>query len=367
MRIVLDENIPLAEHYFASFGELIFKPGREINALDVVDADILIVRSVTKVNAALLNGSRVRFVGSCTIGTDHIDLAYLRANGIAFAHAPGCNADAVVDYVLCCLYRLRDVKNPADTTVGVVGNGNVGSRLVARLRRSGFSVRVNDPPQADAGVAGLSSLAEVMACDVVSVHVPLTRTGAYPTYHLLSEKALARLPSNALLINSARGGVVDESALIKMLAMRKDLAVALDVWEGEPVVSPVLASQVQIATPHIAGYSVEGKIRGTFMIYQALAEFRGTPPALPLALPEPRRIEAQHDLRSLLASVYDPVQDSLALRQTLSLDEAARAKAFDQLRKYYPERLELGRYIVDSVTIPHPILSAHGFQLANEC
>lgn len=368
MKIIVDENIPMAAHYFSGFGEITAKPGRAISASDVKEADILIVRSVTKVNAKLLENSRVRFVGSCTIGTDHIDLAYLQERGIQFAHAPGCNADAVVDYVLACIYKLAPETTPYERTVGIVGNGNVGSRLSSRLRAIGFQVLINDPPQQDAGAAGLSSLEQVMACDIVSVHVPLTRTGKHPTLHLISESQLALLPKNAVLINSARGGVVDESALLKLLAQRSDLAVALDVWEGEPLVAPDVAAQVQVATPHIAGYSLEGKVRGTYMVYQALAAFLGQPATLQLELPDVRHARAQGgDIRATLLSIYDPARDTLALRETLALPLEQATKAFDLLRKNYPERLELARYLIDGDTIPHSILQAHGFASANEC
>lgn len=368
MRIVVDENIPLAEHYFAEFGEIIPKPGRSIANTDLLAVDALIVRSVTKVDEQLLKNTPVQFVGSCTIGTDHIDLDYLKSNNIAIAHAPGCNADAVVDYVLACIYKLRPIEQPNLYSVGIVGGGNVGSRLNKRLSAIGFNVKVNDPPLQLAGMPGLFPLEEVMACDIVSLHVPIKKNGAFPSFHLIDKNELACMPANSLLINAARGGVINENALADFIEHRTDVAVALDVWEGEPAISATLAQQVAIATPHIAGYSVEGKVRGTYMIYQALASFLTLPESLALVLPPQRRaVEKDASLRKTLLAVYDPERDTDALRNSLKLETLLAVKAFDQLRKNYPERFEFERYLIEGVTISNSILRAHGFATANEC
>jgi len=368
MRILLDENIPLAEHYFSAFGEVTSRPGRDITPDDAAKADILIVRSVTRVDEALLRGADIRFVGSCTIGTDHVDLDYLQQRGIGFAHAPGCNADAVVDYVLACIYKLKPEAEPGRCCVGVVGNGNVGSRLASRLRNIGFEVKVNDPPLQAQGQAGLDALRDVMACDVVSLHVPMEKQGGFPTWHLLGEAQLACLPRNALLINAARGGVLDESALLKLLTRRQDLKLALDVWENEPELCIELAQRVDIATPHIAGYSVEGKRRGTYMIYLALAQYLGQQPTLPLLLPAVTPVATDYaTVRDLILALYDPGSDTAALRQQLCSPDLPIAKGFDLLRKQYPERFEFARYLIEGVTIPNPILRAHGFASRNEC
>ena len=357
MKIVLDENIPAADEYFGRLGTVVKHSGRSLNAEDVRDADALIVRSVTRVNRGLLAGSNVRFVGTCTIGIDHLDIEYLNQQGIEWCSAPGCNADSVVEYVLSVLATQKP--NWLQSSVGIVGCGNVGGCLYQRLNALGIRCRVYDPllspdalssPDLSADLCGLD---EVLACDVVSVHAPLTRRGEHPSFHLLGRRELGQLNSGALLISAGRGAVVDNLALKAILRERDDVSVALDVWEPEPLLDMALLEQVQVATPHIAGYSWDGKVKGTRMVSRQLCQFLGVSGAVTVgneadasvALPVDGR-ETQTALNQAILQVYDVRQDDRRMRQALQslTSDSARAEAFDYLRKHYPERRGFHRY-----------------------
>ncbi|HUE92390.1 4-phosphoerythronate dehydrogenase PdxB [Pseudomonas sp.] len=354
MRIVADENIPLLDEFFAGFGEIRRLPGRGIDAAAVADADLLLVRSVTRVDRALLEGSAVKFVGTCTIGTDHLDLDYFQQAGIAWASAPGCNARGVVDYVLGSLLVLAEQQglDLTSRTYGVVGAGQVGSRLVKVLRGLGWCVLVCDPPRQAAEGGDFVSLQQVLdQCDVISLHTPLERLGEHPTHHLFDAARLGSLKPGSWLINASRGAVVDNQALRELLAQRSDLQVVLDVWEGEPQADVELAALCRIATPHIAGYSLDGKLRGTAQIYQALCQHLGVAPSIELAqlMPAPwlsdLTIDASADpawaLATICRAAYDPRRDDADFRRSLQGDAATRRAAFDSLRKHYPMRREI--------------------------
>ena len=292
MRIVADENIPLLDEFFAGFGEIRRLPGRGIDAAAVADADLLLVRSVTQVDRTLLDGSAVKFVGTCTIGTDHLDLDYFQQAGITWASAPGCNARGVVDYVLGSLLVLAEQQGVdlATRTYGVVGAGQVGSRLLKVLRDLGWRVLVCDPPRQAAEGGDFVSLQQILdECDVISLHTPLERLGVHATHHLFDSARLAALKPGSWLINASRGAVVDNRALRDLLSQRSDLHAVLDVWEDEPQVDVALAALCCIATPHIAGYSLDGKLRGTAQIYQAFCAWMQLPASIELAqlLPAP--------------------------------------------------------------------------------
>lgn len=350
MRIVADENIPLVDAFFGGLGDIRRLPGRAIDAAALADADLLLVRSVTRVDRALLAGSPVRFVGTCTIGTDHLDLDYFNEAGIAWSSAPGCNARGVVDYVLGSLLVLAEDEGVdlASRTFGVVGAGQVGGRLVDVLRGLGWRVLVCDPPRQAAEGSDYVDLQTILReCDAISLHTPLD----HGTHHLLDAQRLAQLRPGAWLVNASRGAVVDNQALRELLERRADLRAVLDVWEGEPQADVALARLCRIATPHVAGYSLDGKLRGTAQIYQAWcrASHQAESVQLDELLPAPWLGELALDagsepnwaLATLCRAVYDPRRDDADFRRSLVGDDAQRRAAFDALRKHYPVRREI--------------------------
>jgi erythronate-4-phosphate dehydrogenase len=354
MLIVADENIPLLDAFFAGFGEIRRVPGRSIDRATVDQADVLLVRSVTNVNRALLEGSKVRFVGTCTIGTDHLDLEYFNEAGITWSSAPGCNARGVVDYVLGSLMTLAEIEGVDLTkrTYGVIGAGEVGGRLINVLKGLGWNVKVCDPPRQAAEGGDYVSLEQIIEqCDVISLHTPLTRSGDGATWHLFDQQRLQQLKPGTWLINAARGPVVENAALREVLLEREDLQAVLDVWEAEPEVDVELAELCVLATPHIAGYSLDGKQRGTAQIYQAYCEFIGQPANIQLSdlLPVPWLSEvslhADSDpawaLAMLCRGVYDPRRDDADFRRSLVGNVVEQRAAFDVLRKQYPVRREI--------------------------
>ena len=366
MLIIADENIPLLDAFFASFGEIRCYPGRTLDAATVRDADVLLVRSVTRVDRPMLDGSKVRFVGTCTIGTDHLDIDYFSQAGIAWASAPGCNARGVVDYVLGSVLALaeRQGVDPAGRRYGIVGAGQVGSRLVSVLRGLGWSVKVCDPPRQATEGGDYCTLEEIIAdCDVISLHTPLTDE----TRHLIGRQQLSGLQSGSWLINASRGAVVDNQALLQALQAGTDLQVVLDVWEGEPQVNVELAQRCRIATPHIAGYSLDGKLRGTAQIYQAFCAWQQIQPTVDLQQLLPAQLLPELCLDAAAAAgwalpivcraVYDPRRDDADFRRSLHGSEQQRRAAFDQLRKAYPLRREIDGLRVH-LTAGNPALEA---------
>ncbi|UST67672.1 4-phosphoerythronate dehydrogenase PdxB [Pseudomonas moraviensis] len=353
MLIVADENIPLLDAFFAGFGEIRRVPGRSIDRATVEQADVLLVRSVTNVNRALLEGSKVRFVGTCTIGTDHLDLDYFNEAGITWSSAPGCNARGVVDYVLGSLMTLAEIEGVdlSQRTYGVVGAGEVGGRFIKVLKGLGWNVMVCDPPRQIEGGDYVSLEQIIQQCDVISLHTPLTRSGDDATWHLFDQQRLRQLKQGAWLINAARGPVVDNAALREVLLEREDLQAVLDVWEKEPEVDVALAELCVLATPHIAGYSLDGKQRGTAQIYQAYCAFIGQPAdiqlsdLLPVAWLSEVSLHGGSDpawaLAMLCRGVYDPRRDDADFRRSLVGNVAEQRAAFDVLRKQYPVRREI--------------------------
>ncbi|ODC03917.1 4-phosphoerythronate dehydrogenase [Terasakiispira papahanaumokuakeensis] len=354
MRILADENIPLLQPFFGGLGELVTLPGRAIDRAAVKHADIVLVRSITPVNADLLADTPVRFVGTATIGTDHIDQAALASMGIGFANAPGSNADSVVEYVISSLLWIAEREGflLRERTVGIIGVGNVGGRLAERLSRLGVKILLCDPPRVDAEPEETQHFVDLETllteADVISCHVPLVREGAYPTHHLLDEKRLKSLKPDTVLVNTSRGSVVDNQALKARLKDLGDLLTIMDVFEREPELDPELISLCDLATPHIAGYSLDGKMRGSEMIYQAVCQHFGLPARQKLGglLPEPwlKRLGFSPDadpiwtLRAAVRACYDPRDDDAALR--LALRRELPAQAYDRLRREYHTRRE---------------------------
>lgn len=356
MKIVVDENMPYAQTLFSQLGEVVALPGRAIRAADLIDADALMVRSVTQVNHALIDGAtRLRFVGSATAGEDHLDFNALHAQGIHGTAAPGCNKVGVAEYVISALLVLAQQQGfkLTDRTVGIVGVGHVGDYLAARLAALGIKTLLCDPPrQARENLADMVDIDTLIAkSDVVTFHTPLTTTGEHPTYHLMNQARLEALASGSILINAARGPIVDNHALKARLA-RGDIDAVLDVYEHEPEVDLALMNQLTFATPHIAGYGLEGKARGTTMVFNALCEHLDLPhrvhasellPTAPIpqvALAQPWQ---QSDLMALTQLVYDIRRDDSDFRRAMHTagdDKQAQRTAFDQLRKNYWDRRE---------------------------
>ncbi len=349
LKILVDENIPAAVACFSQFGEVQQVNGRQLTKDGIGDAEVLIVRSVTKVNEQLLAGSRIRFVGSTTIGTDHLDLKYLSANAIRYCNAPGSNAESVVDYVLSAICRIDNILDRllAGATVGIIGYGNVGRRLGRRLSALGIAWRAYDPLLDQSQFSGLCNLESVIGSDLLCLHAPLTRDGPFPTFHMLSIDQLTAMPKNAALINAGRGEVVATEVLQALVAQRPDIRLALDVWEGEPAFPVALASACQIATPHIAGYSADGKLTGLRMVASELAAFLNeelkpfdTPDYLATTAPISCDGADEVDfIRCAVTSVYDVEEDNLRFRGIIQ--SPARGDEFDLLRKSYPVRREL--------------------------
>lgn len=359
MKIVADENIPFVQEAFGTLGDVTVLPGREIGPEQVRDTDLLLVRSVTAVGAKLLEGSRVRFVGSATIGLDHVDEAWLRTRGIVLAYAPGSNANSVAEYVVAALVALRE-ERCAGRTLGIVGLGRIGTLVRDKARALGMAVLANDPPLERAGKAGLVSLEGLLKrSDIVTCHVPLIREGPDATAHLLDASRLLLLRPHAAVINTSRGAVVDNAALLRCLQEKRLGGAVLDVWEGEPQPDPALVRAVTLGTPHIAGHSWNGKAAGTKMLYDAACtffnrRFKWAPPTPPGGADRrPVAVEAGRSLdevlRELVPRFYDIRRDDAALRAIAELPDSEQGRAFDHFRASYPARLEFRH---TSVAVP---------------
>ncbi|MDF7681469.1 4-phosphoerythronate dehydrogenase PdxB [Enterobacteriaceae bacterium ESL0689] len=346
--MLVDENMPYARELFSRIGTVRAVAGRPLPASALQGVDALMVRSVTSVNEALLAGKGVQFVGTATAGTDHVDQAWLQQAGIGFSAAPGCNAIAVVEYVFSALLMLaeRDGFALTDRCVGIVGVGYVGGCLQKRLQALGVKTLLCDPPRADRGDGeDFRSLDELVEeADILTFHTPLYLTGPYATHHLADQALLRRLKPGSILINSCRGPVVDNQALLQCLQAGQSLSVVLDVWEPEPDLNLALLASVDIGTAHIAGYTLEGKARGTTQVFEAYSAFRGQPQqvALETLLPTPAvdgvTLQGELDqaiLKRLVHLVYDVRRDDALLRNV-----AGQAGGFDRLRKNYPQRRE---------------------------
>lgn len=376
LRIVVDENIPLAREAFGGFGDVEARPGRAIDATAVERADVLIVRSVTRVDESLLAQSRVRFVGTATIGTDHVDLAWLQRRRITFAAAPGCNARSVAEYLVAALLELEVdlARTWSGAVLGVVGVGNVGSRVATLAATLGLEVLACDPPRAEREPGFRSvPLDEVLArADVLTLHVPRVRDGRHATHHLLDAAALDRVRDGAVVINTSRGGVVDDRALRRACAAGR-LRAVLDVFETEPEPPSDLLEVLRVATPHVAGYSLDGKLAGTRMVADALARFLGRaaglgPEAYAPPVAGPPIVVAgtgRGAVRDAVRGAYAIREDDARLRAALAATpEGERARAFDRLRRDYPVRREFAGHRVvgpDLGRAEGELLAALGF------
>ena len=354
VHIVVNKHTPYVVQAFNKIGKVSALDSCEITKESVRDADILIVRSETRVDANLLEGSNVKFVGTVTIGTDHVDEEYLKKNGITFVSAPGSNANSVSEYVTAALLELslRLSFSLHKKTLGIVGVGNVGSKVWRKAEALGMRVLLNDPPlQRQGSKLPLHSLDEIMEADIITLHVPFTRTGQDSTYHFFDETRIGKMKRNAILINTSRGGVVETEGLKRALIEKHLLTAVLDVWEKEPNIDTALLNLALFGTPHIAGYSLDGKINALRMNYDAVCNFLSIPvdqyidslipdPALPGIRVDTIQTPTEKILRDVVEKCYDISLDDKLLRKVLSLDGQERGMYFSKLRAEYRVRRE---------------------------
>ncbi|TBR42214.1 4-phosphoerythronate dehydrogenase [Marinomonas agarivorans] len=368
MKIVADENMPKVAELFAPLGEVVYVNGRTLTneQLLAYDADALLVRSVTKVNEELLKDTNIRFVGSATIGIDHIDVDYLSLNKIDFANAPGCNAHAVADYVMSALSYLYEEKGLSWLTskISIIGYGNVGMEVHQRLAQLGCSLSVYDPFKAIEYANGVHTdktihfvdLHEALQSEVIVLHTPLTTDGDFPTQHMLNEQMLKNLAPNTSIINAGRGGVIDEHALMqRKQELGGEVSLIFDVWDNEPNINLDLMQEVDIATPHIAGYSLQGREKGSWMVYKAfckcfdIAQKVALQDVLSTGLIKQLELagnvgDLHLEISRTCHAIYNLTRDDANMRKALfqSLRVGnTQGAAFDLLRKHYSERDEL--------------------------
>jgi erythronate-4-phosphate dehydrogenase len=359
--IVVNKNTPLAVETFSRIGKVVALDTLEVSRDAVHDAEILVVRSETKVDRELLDGSSVRFVGTVTIGTDHVDLGYLTSRGIAFASAPGSNSNSVAEYVAAALllWSQRTGEALQEKTIGIVGVGNVGSKVERVARALGMNVLLNDPPLArKTSNSSFLPLQELMDADVLTLHVPLTKSGADATYHLFDEVRISKMKRGTVLINTSRGAVVETNALHRALSLGRLSAAILDVWEGEPKIDVHLLNEVMLGTAHIAGYSLDGKVNALRMVYEAVCQYLNVPsgpkvepekdPASDMRILIPESVTSETDiLLHAVRQAYDIELDDRMLRAMTSHPEKEHGEYFMRLRAGYRIRREFFNKLVE--------------------
>ena len=360
MKIVADENLKYVEQLFSEYGELSLLPGRDIDADIVADAQVLLVRSVTKVDEALLAESRVRFVGTATSGVEHVDQIYLKQKGIGFAHAKGSNANAVAEYCLAslCLSHEAGSFDLASGRVGLVGCGHVGGTLALLLRKLDIPVCVFDPflslqRKNQLRLAGieLAELESIFDCTAVSLHVPLTTEGAFPTRNMIEAQLLARLGSRSTFINASRGGVVNEQALLDCVGANPNIFSVLDVWESEPIVNTELLTLATVATPHMAGYSRQAKARATEMLAAGYRDYLKLPAEKAICDSGASNLKEITDAKSLIDAIklalpIDQLSSEFK-QQSAGLTGELAARVFDSFRKSMINRDEFSDFRVN--------------------
>ncbi|MHC4476314.1 MAG: 4-phosphoerythronate dehydrogenase [Planctomycetota bacterium] len=354
MKIIADANIPFVTECFSSVGQVETVPGREMTAEIIHDADVLLVRSVTEVGESLLSGSKVRFVATATIGFEHVDTEYLAKSNIGFASAPGSNANSVAEFMVAALLSLAGKHNIKleGKSIGIIGVGNVGGNVEKKAKALGMKAYLNDPPlQRETSDSRYLPIEALFGCDFVTLHTPLTFEGADKTFHLADGKFFESLKPGCGFINTARGGVMNTPALKAAIKSGRLGPVVLDVWENEPNIDVDLLRMVGLATPHIAGYSLDGKVAGTIMVYQAMCKYFGLKPEKTANhfLPEPQVPEIaiedesgdeQEIIRQTVQQVYSINRDDSNTREIAMVPKDQRGKFFDGLRRTYPERRE---------------------------
>lgn len=337
MKIVADEAIPGVEYYFGKNNQITVKSGRLITHADLIHADMLLIRSITKVNKELLQDTTVKFVGSTSAGADHLDTEWLNSAGITWDTAAGCNAEAVAEYVVCVLAALKKENSLPDTRLraGVVGVGQVGRRVVEQLTALKFEVIQCDPLRAEQEADFPHvPLQELNNLDLITLHVPLTNQGKFPTYHFIDKLFLQKQKKGCILLNAARGEILSFDTLKKY---GQHLRWCLDVWENEPHIDHEVLKAAILATPHIAGHSVQAKLRGIEMIYQAaLTRKLIAPVEKLLSYPTLSISNPADNWCDAALQVYDPRVTSAQMKQAL----LTGSKTFDELRKFFSDRHE---------------------------
>jgi erythronate-4-phosphate dehydrogenase len=357
MKLVVDENIVQGKEAFEKFGDVSYLGGRNISNESLIDIDALIVRSITKVNEELLNNTKVKFVGTATIGTDHIDLEYLEKKNINFSSAAGCNSYSVAEYVFSAITKIATENNLnlSDKSIGVIGYGNIGTKVVKIANALGMKTVINDPPKERVSKEKIfSPLEDALACDIVTFHVPLNIDGVDKTVHLLDERNIELIRENSIIINSSRGPVISNKILKERLEKKNNIYAVLDVWEEEPIINLQLLDLVNIATPHIAGYSFEGKVNGTKMVYDALCKSMDKTPEWKPILDSVsnKLIEISNNennlkvLEKLFAKSYPIIEDDYLMRKLKNISLNEIPQYFDGLRKNYRTRRELNNFEV---------------------
>ncbi len=364
IRIIADEKIPFLKGALDDASDIRYLPGNEIRPEDVKEADALLVRTRTRCDETLLKGSKVRFIATATIGHDHIDTAWCEGHGIQWTNAPGCNSDSVNQYLRSSLLYLMESHGlkPKDLCLGVIGAGNVGSKVAESAKTLGFRVLVNDPPRAEAeGGQGFTDLDTLLKeSDILSLHVPLTNAGKHPTLGMVDAAFFNKMKEGAVFINTSRGETVVEKELKKALKEKKLKSAILDVWNGEPAIDKELLGLCEIGTPHIAGYSTDGKANGTLMSVRAHSAFfgLGMDSWVPDELPQPENAYLAVDCQGLeeteiIARVhrmsYDIMEDDRMLRE-----DPGR---FEMLRGNYRIRREEKAFSLKLINNPWPGLT----------
>jgi len=332
MKLMIDDAVWGFEEIFSDFGEIKTLPGRQIDRQSLLDCDILIVRSRTRVDKELLEGTKVRFVGSTVAGLDHIDEDYLRDNNITFASAQGCNANAVAEYVISAISNIAHEYNfdLSNKTLGIIGVGNVGSRLDFIAKQLGITTLLNDPPRQEIEEKeGFVDLNTALSADIVSFHTPLTFSGSHPTHNLLGGHNFKLITQDTIVINTARGGIIDEDLWEKT----ETKANVIDCWENEPNINTRLQSSAYWATPHIAGHSIDAKFMGSYMIYKELCRFTEAPLKNEFENLISRATVTinENTLHETLNTIYPFIDDDLAIKDI---------SKFEDYRRNYPERFE---------------------------
>lgn len=354
MIILADEHIPYVQEAFSTLGTVRRFTGHHLTREVLQDADILLVRTITPVTEQLLQGSTIRFVGTATAGIEHIDHHYLRTHDVGFASAAGANANAVAEYVVTALLVLshRHRLTLSGKRIGIIGVGCVGSLVAQKVQALGLIPILNDPPLYQAtGHHQYRPLEEALASDIVTIHVPLTKDGPFATSHLFDARRLTQLKPSTILLNTARGAVVDNLALSHRLRLKAIGPTVLDVWEHEPHLYWDLVERVDLGTPHIAGYSLDGKAQATFLLYQAACRYFGLrehwhptfslpPPRLPFLDIDAGGQSDEDVLYSIVTQVYNPEDDHDRMLALLSLSPDERSRGFESLRTQYALRRE---------------------------